>query len=119
MQSPPADPSRPTSGGMSVVANADDQILRGWWRGISHVLAAASPPLVDRSGRLLDLLHRLSEVDQQRTERRLSQPAEVPSLNRYVALWMALACITAIVLLVPNVPVAINEPRLSIAVGSV
>ena len=84
-----------------------------------HALAAAAPPVVDRSGRLLDVLHRLSEADRQRTEHRLSQPAEVPSPHRYVALWVALTVFTAIVVLVPNVPVAISEPRLSIAVGSV
>jgi signal transduction histidine kinase len=89
------------------------------WRGITHVRATVGPPLIDRSGRLLDLLHRLSEADRQRTEHRLSQPAGVPSVNSYLALWVALTCVTAIVVLMPNIPVAINEPRLSIAVGSV
>src|SRR5712691_11713172 len=109
MESPPAAPSRPTSRGLSSVATAADHILHRRWRGIRHLLAKASPPLIDRSGRLLDLLHRLGEADRQRTERRLSQPTEVPSLSRYVALWVALTCITAIVVLVPNIPVAIKE----------
>src|SRR5712691_11173151 len=119
MRSLPAAPSRPDSDWLSRVVNVANHVLRGWWRGVTHALVAASPPLIDRSGRLLDVLHRLSEADRQRTEHRLSQPAEVPSLSRYVALWAALTCVTGIVVLVPNLPVAIHEPRLSIAVGSV
>ena len=43
----------------------------------------------------------------------------VPALARYVALWASLAVITAILLVVPDLPVAIHDARLSIAVGSV
>jgi signal transduction histidine kinase len=43
----------------------------------------------------------------------------VPRTRRYIALWLALACITAIVILAPSVPVAIYQPRLSVAIGAV
>jgi signal transduction histidine kinase len=43
----------------------------------------------------------------------------VPPTRRYVALWLVLASITAIVILVPSVPVAMYQPRLSVAIGAV
>ena len=48
-----------------------------------------------------------------------SQPALVPAGSRYVALWIALSCVTAILVLAPGLPVAIYDPRLSVAAGSV
>jgi len=50
----------------------------------------------------------------------LSAPgSRVPPTRRYVALWLVLASITAIVILVPSVPVAMYQPRLSVAIGAV
>jgi signal transduction histidine kinase len=43
----------------------------------------------------------------------------VAPLRRFVALWAALALITAVLLLAPDLPVAIHDARLSIAIGSV
>jgi signal transduction histidine kinase len=45
--------------------------------------------------------------------------AAVPALHRYVALWLALALIAAIIVLAPNLPVAMYQPHLSSAVGAV
>jgi signal transduction histidine kinase len=45
--------------------------------------------------------------------------SRVPPTRRYVALWLVLASITAIVILVPSVPVAMYQPRLSVAIGAV
>jgi len=59
------------------------------------------------------------DTAQPHSDKPRNRSAEVPASGRYVALWVALGCVTAIVLLLPNLPVAIHEPRLSIAVGSV
>ena len=45
--------------------------------------------------------------------------SRVPPTRRYVALWLVLALITAIVILLPSVPVAMYQPRLSVAIGAV
>jgi hypothetical protein len=66
-------------------------------------------------------LHSVRPPDetQRQIEQPLSQTAEVPARGRYAALWVALTCVTAVLVLVPSLPVAIYESRLSIAVGSV
>jgi signal transduction histidine kinase len=43
----------------------------------------------------------------------------VPRSRAYAALWLALGCVTVISVLSPRVPVAVHEPRLSLALGSV
>jgi signal transduction histidine kinase len=67
------------------------------------------------------LLHSVRPPDetQRQIEQPLNQTAEVPARGRYAALWVALTCVTAVLVLVPSLPVAIYESRLSIAVGSV
>jgi signal transduction histidine kinase len=49
----------------------------------------------------------------------LEQPSRISPSWHYLALGAALACITTIVVLVPNVPVAVYEPRLSMTIGCV
>jgi signal transduction histidine kinase len=49
----------------------------------------------------------------------LGSVEEIPDSGQYAALWTALACITALLVLVPGIPVAIYQPRLSVAVGSI
>ena len=49
----------------------------------------------------------------------LARTAEWPAFRHHAALWLILAGITALLVLTPGVSVAIYEPRLSIAVGSV
>ena len=51
--------------------------------------------------------------------RSISSSELVPTLARYVALWIALVIITAIIAVVPEIPVAIYGRRLSVAIGSV
>src|SRR6266567_1827416 len=100
MQSSPAVPPRPSSERAFPVVSAVAEIATDWSGVVLHWLR----PRVERQPRLYQPL---------------SQTADVPASEHYAALWVALTCVTAIFVLVPGLPVAIYEPRLSIAVGSV
>lgn len=44
---------------------------------------------------------------------------DVPESSQYFGLWGMLTCLTVIMLVIPDIPVAIYAPRLSVAVGSI
>jgi len=115
--SPPAL-ARATAVPTAFARNAANQLQRWWWAGAVGLIATATPLATEWSDRLHEWLRRRAGAgrDSQNTP---FEPIEVPAVSQYVALWLALACVTAIVVFVPDLPVAVHEPRLSVGVGSV
>ena len=110
--------ARATAVPTAFARNAANQLQRWWWAGAVGLIATATPLATEWSDRLHEWLRRRGGAGRD-SQNPAFQPIEVPAVSQYVALWLALACVTAIVVFVPDLPVAVHEPRLSVAVGSV
>src|ERR1051326_9488119 len=75
-------------------------------------------PMLDRSEAVIDQL-RQCVGSTLAIEQLSTKPMHMPGSKKCLALWAALSFIIAILIIVPSLPVAIHEARLSLAVGSV
>src|SRR5437773_11287667 len=100
----------PTGRPVAFARNTADRLQRWWWAGAVGLIATATPLATEWSDRLHEWLRRRGGAGRD-SQNPAFQPIEVPAVSQYVALWLALACVTAIVVFVPDLPVAVHEPR--------